>query len=480
MKVIFASHNKDKEKEVKEILRDLDIVTLSDLNDKDDVLETGNTLEENAYLKALHYFKKYRMPVISDDSGLFIEALNGEPGIYSARYSGENATYKTNCEKVIKKLEDENNRNAYFACVICYIDEEGITRYFEGRVNGTITEHYLGEKGFGYDPIFFVEEMNKTMFQMTSEEKNSISHRKRGLEKFANYLREKRFEKMVEFTANEILDKKDSMIEKRLMGGMSNYTYVISSNDNYYTIRFPGEYAENFVDREKEARNIKLMEKLGITNKTIYLDITSGIKMARYLEGTPLSEINNYPYEKVSEVLKKIHNSKEISLYDYKPFERLENYEKLNKDLEFVFPSEYQNLKEEFFKYKDYLEKQEKVLCHGDSQPSNFILTSDNNLYTVDFEFASNNDPIYDIACFANLKLEDGLKLLSVYYSDLDKDKILRFYLWRCFQCFQWFNVATFKELVGMSISLGIDFKKVSEKYLENIKNLLTDIRKIK
>ena len=132
------------------------------------------------------------------------------------------------------------------------------------------------------------------------------------------------------------------------------------------------------------------------------------------------------------------------------------------------------------FKYKDYLEKQEKVLCHGDSQPSNFILTSDNNLYTVDFEFASNNDPIYDIACFANLKLEDGLKLLSVYYSNLDKDKILRFYLWRCFQCFQWFNVATFKELVGMSISLGIDFKKVSEKYLENIKNLLTDIRKIK
>lgn len=479
MKVIFASHNKDKEKEVKEILRDLDIVTLSDLGDKDDVLESGSTLEENAYLKAAYYYKKYRMPVISDDSGLFIEALNGEPGIYSARYSGVNATYKTNCEKVIKKLEDENNRNAYFACVICYIDEEGIARYFEGRVNGTITERYLGEKGFGYDPIFFVEEMNKTMYQMTSEEKNSISHRKRGLEKFAIYLREKRFEQMVEFTSNEILDKKDSTIEKRLLGGMSNYTYVVSSNDDYYTIRFPGEYAENFVEREKEARNIKLMEHLGVTNKTIYLDIASGIKMARYIDGTPLSELKSYPYEKVSEVLKKIHTSKEISLYDYNPFERLENYEKLNKDLNFTFPEEYKSLKEEFFIHKEYLEKQEKVLCHGDSQPSNFILGDDGSLYTVDFEFTSNNDPIYDIACFANLKLEDGLKLLSVYYKDLDKDKILRFYLWRCFQCFQWFNVATFKELVGMSISLNIDFKKVALKYLENIKFLLKEIKKI-
>ena len=326
MKIIFASHNKDKEKEVKNILNDVDIVTLSNLNDHDDVEENGNTLEENAFIKAEYYFKKYHMPVISDDTGLFVETLDGAPGIHSARYSGEGATYKSNCEKLLKELEGKENRNAHFICSICYINEEGKVKYFNGKVNGEITLKAMTEEGFGYDPIFYVPEKGKTMAEMTKEEKNSLSHRKLALEKFAIYLRELSWEKMVTFHANQILDHEDCEIEKRLLGGMSNYTYVVSSLDELYTIRFPGEFAEEFVDREKEARNIKLMESLKVTNKTIYLDITSGVKMARYVEGTPLSEIKDYPYDKVSELLKVIHNSKNLSLYDYLPFERLEKY----------------------------------------------------------------------------------------------------------------------------------------------------------
>lgn len=477
MKIIFASHNKDKEKEVKTILNDVDVVTLSDLNDHDDVEENGTSLEENAFIKAEYYFKKYHMPVISDDTGLFVEALDGAPGIHAARYSGEGATYKSNCEKLLKELEGKENRNAHFICSICYINEEGKVKYFNGKVNGMITTKPMANEGFGYDPIFYVPEKDKTMAEMTKEEKNSLSHRKLALEKFAIYLRELSWEKMVTFHANQILDHEDSEIKKRLLGGMSNYTYVLESLDELYTIRFPGEFAEEFVDREKEARNIKLMESLKVTNKTIYFDIASGIKMARYVEGKPLSEVNDYPFDKVSSLLKVIHSSKNLSLYDYKPFERLEKYEMLLKNSDFAFPREYEILKQDLLSFKVFLEGQNKVLCHGDSQPSNFIINENGELLTVDFEYTGNIDPIYDIACFANLKLEDGLKLLEVYYDKPDKDKYLRFYLWRAFQCFQWFNVAHFKNLNGLSESLNIDFKKVADKYLENIQKLMNKVK---
>src|SRR5690606_5101783 len=127
--------------------------------------------------------------------------------------------------------------------------------------------------------------------------------------------------------------------------------------------------------------------------------------------------------------------------------------------------------------FKEFLDNTPKVLTHGDSQPSNFVLT-ENGILVVDFEFCANNDPIYDIACFANKRYEDGMKLLNVYYGNPSENELLRFHLWRAFQCFQWHNVATFKELVGMSKTLHIDFKKVANHYLELIKFLLDKVRK--
>lgn len=477
MKIIFASHNKDKQEEVKNILKDVDIVTLTDLNDHDEVVEDGETLEENALIKASYYYKKYNMPVISDDTGLFVEALDGKPGVYSARYS-DSGSYKSNNEKLLKELENIENRKAYFKCVVCYIDKNGKYRYFYGKVSGEIVKESDDiNKGFGYDSVFYVNEYKKTYYEMTKELKNKISHRFLAINEFALFLREDAWIKMIEYNCNNILDHTDSKVVKRLLGGMSNYTYVVNSDNELYTIRFPGEYAEEFVNREQEARNIKLMEYLNVTNKTIYFDITSGIKMSKYVEGKTLVEANLFDLEKVSNLLKTIHNSKNLSLYDYKPFERLEKYQCLleKEDID----NDYYKLKEEFLLYKDFLDSQKKVLIHGDSQPSNFIIDNKNNILTVDFEFSGNNDPIYDIACFANVNLKDGLDLLKIYYGEVDSDKLKRFYLWRTYQSLQWYLVASFKEKVGMSESLKFDFKKIAKNYLLDSQELLKIVKKI-
>lgn len=275
-----------------------------------------------------------------------------------------------------------------------------------------------------------------------------------------------------------ILNAKEVKVVKRLLGGMSNYTYVIEADEILYTFRIPGEYSEHFVDRVNEKENIKIIETLNITNETIYLNTIDGKKIATYIEGSPLSTIDEamYPYDKVAEVLKVIHKSNLKAVNDYEPFKRLDYYEKIVKDLKFVHGEEYLKQKELFFEFKEYLENTPKVITHGDSQPSNFVITEE-GIMVVDFEFCANNDPIYDIACFANKRYEEGLKLLEVYYGNPSADEIKRFHLWRAFQCFQWYNVAMYKELVGMSKTLLIDFKRVADHYLELIIFLLKKVK---
>ncbi len=473
MKILFASHNLDKIKEMKKILYDVDLVTLADLNDFDEVDEDGLTLKENARKKAEYFFKKYHVPTFSDDTGLFVNALKGAPGVKSARYS-PSTKYEDNVKKLISEMKDKTDRSAYFETVICYIDKDAKAHYFSGKVDGEILTKIPEIKGFGYDPVFCVAEYKKTFAEMEKEMKNKISHRAISTEKLHNYLKEKSWNDMIVFFSNDILDHNDSKIIKRLMGGMSNYTYVVESQDELYTIRFLGEYAEEFVDRKQEALNIKLMEKLGITNKTLYFDISSGIKFSKYIEGTPLSEMDpkDYPLDKVSETLKKIHNSHLKAELDYDPFGRLEKYEKLLVSEGYKIPKEYYDIKKAFVSYKPYLDSIDKVLIHGDSQPSNFILGD--MMYTVDFEFTGNLDPIYDIACFANMRLTDGENLLKEYYKEkLDNDKWKRFYLWRGYQAAQWFNVAMFKHLKGMSETLHIPFEDVAFNYLQLFEQMI-------
>jgi XTP/dITP diphosphohydrolase len=176
--IIAATNNPGKLREIREILGS-DVISLADAGVVSEPLEDGETLRDNALIKARAAFRD--TPVIADDSGLFIDALLGEPGVNSARFDVPGKRR----EKVLRLLDNENNRAAHFETVICYFDGKR-TEYFTGRLDGVITYENRGENGFGYDSIFEVDK--RTLAEMTETEKNAISHRKKALEKLKEYL----------------------------------------------------------------------------------------------------------------------------------------------------------------------------------------------------------------------------------------------------------------------------------------------------
>ncbi len=192
-KLLIASTNSHKVEEIKAYLQKFNINALS-LNDVDEITppeETGATFLENAELKARYYAEKLNMPVLADDSGLCVYALKNEPGVKSARYSGEEVDDKRNNELLLKNLEKAKSRNASFQCVIALANPvKKVLTFFVGRCEGEIASNYKGSDGFGYDPLFVPEGSTKTFAELSFEEKNKISHRGvalRGLEKYLNY-----------------------------------------------------------------------------------------------------------------------------------------------------------------------------------------------------------------------------------------------------------------------------------------------------
>jgi XTP/dITP diphosphohydrolase len=165
------------------VLKDLQIEvrSLNDFGPIPEAIEDGETFDENAYKKALHTAKILGLPAIADDSGLVVEALNGEPGVYSARYAGENATDAENCNKLLKSLQKIENRRAHFQCVLSIAVPSGPALTYEGRCDGVIIDDSRGNNGFGYDPIFYFEELGKTFAELSMEEKNRVSHRGKAL-----------------------------------------------------------------------------------------------------------------------------------------------------------------------------------------------------------------------------------------------------------------------------------------------------------
>ena len=186
--LILASNNAHKVEEIKSILEDYSILTLKDINYTEEIVEDGTTFEENALIKARTICKYSGKTAISDDSGLSVDLLDGRPGVYSARYSKEQTDEK-NIEKVLFEL-DGNYSKAKFVSVIAYVSPDGVEKTFRGECHGEIIFEKRGKNGFGYDPIFYLPELDKTFAEITSEEKNSISHRSESLKKFSNYLRE--------------------------------------------------------------------------------------------------------------------------------------------------------------------------------------------------------------------------------------------------------------------------------------------------
>ncbi len=191
MKILIATTNKGKVSEFEEIFSDkFELLTLNDLSITTDVEETGITFHQNALIKATQYFKLSKIPTISEDSGLEVEELNGEPGIYSARYGGSGLKDQERVSLILKKLINvsHNKRQARFVSVICGVGFSKKPLYSEGILDGFIAQQKEGNNGFGYDPIFLPNGSKKTTASMLKEEKNKISHRRRAIDKFLKML----------------------------------------------------------------------------------------------------------------------------------------------------------------------------------------------------------------------------------------------------------------------------------------------------
>jgi len=188
MKLVFATNNLNKLSEIRSLVPEgIEILSLREINCNEELPEINPTLQENALQKAKYVFENYGFNCFADDTGLEIDALGGEPGVYSARYAGEGCNAEDNMKKVLKKLEHEDSRNAKFRTVIALIIK-GEENLFEGECSGKITKTKSGVEGFGYDPIFTPDGYKITFAEMSKAVKSSISHRGKAVEKLVNFL----------------------------------------------------------------------------------------------------------------------------------------------------------------------------------------------------------------------------------------------------------------------------------------------------
>ena len=186
MQIVLATHNKGKMSEINNLLSSsYEVLTLDHFPNIKEIPETGKTLKENAFIKARTVFEMTGLPSLADDTGLEVESLGGDPGVYSARYAGEQASYQDNCEKLLKNMMrvPKEDREAKFRTVIAYKDDNRELSC-DGSVKGEIAQSPKGSFGFGYDSVFYYPPLEKTFAELSEEEKNSISHRGRALRKF--------------------------------------------------------------------------------------------------------------------------------------------------------------------------------------------------------------------------------------------------------------------------------------------------------
>lgn len=201
MKIVFATNNQHKLQEIRDILgSEFEVVSLKEIGCDVDIPETGNTLEENALQKAQYVYDHYHLSCFADDTGLEVEALDGAPGVHSARYAeGTDHDSEANMAKLLRELDGKENRKARFRTVICLIEKQDVClcgctsikkiHQFEGIVNGSIATEKHGTEGFGYDPIFVPEGYDKSFAELGEEVKNGISHRARAVKKLVEYLK---------------------------------------------------------------------------------------------------------------------------------------------------------------------------------------------------------------------------------------------------------------------------------------------------
>lgn len=287
-------------------------------------------------------------------------------------------------------------------------------------------------------------------------------------------------EKYIVKRAGEVLKASDVQIVKRLEGGMSNYTYVISADGRKYTYRVPGKHAEMFVNRVDELAHIQAVEPLKLNNETVYFDVESGEKAAVYAEGTILSQTDNVSlYDDLSvKMLKKLHNSN-ITLKPYNAFGRLAGYEQLCREAHHTAPKDYEACRKALDDMRRNYENVPQVPCHCDYQPTNLVIGQDRG-YVLDWEFAGMNDPYYDMACYGNVSMPAAESLLKAYLGRTpDAAELKHLYFHRIYQCLQWYNVAVVKDIIGLSKDLNMDFNQIALMFLGFAEDLVAKVKSL-
>ncbi len=265
------------------------------------------------------------------------------------------------------------------------------------------------------------------------------------------------------------------VIAERFAGGMSNFTYLVTNNNSKvnYTFRVPGMGAQNFVNFYVERKNLSIIDELNINSHAVYTDPSTGLKISTYIPGAMVDD--QVDLTSVSKLLKKLHNSKLQLADNYNHLERLQSYESIHHN----HSEKYAKLKAVFIEiFNKNLKAYATYPCHNDAQVANMIYGNDENLYLLDWEFAGTNDFIYDIASFGNKDFKMAENLLKVYLDNPCDSDYVRLYGWRFFQCLQWFNVASYKEEIGLSRDLNIDFAYVANNYLNLAESMLNNINK--
>ncbi len=203
--IVLATGNQNKVREFQELLKEFPVTikSLKDFGPLPPVVEDGATFDENAYKKAHHYARVLGLVCLADDSGLVVDALDGRPGVYSARYAGQEATDQDNCRKLLAELEGKKNRRAHFECVLSLATPGGPALTWEGRCDGIITTEPRGESGFGYDPVFLCDGFDKTFAEISMEEKSRVSHRGRAMAEFVA-----EFDKVMIWMRQRLLEQK--------------------------------------------------------------------------------------------------------------------------------------------------------------------------------------------------------------------------------------------------------------------------------
>ena len=186
--IVLATNNQNKVREFRELIKGtgVEVKCLKDFGPMPEAVEDGQTFDDNAYKKSSHYARVLGLPCLADDSGLVVDALDGAPGVYSARYAGEDATDTENCDKLLREMEGKTDRSAHFMCVLSLATPGGPALTWEGRCDGEITTERRGESGFGYDPVFYYPDFGKTFAEVSMEQKSSVSHRGRAMKEFAD------------------------------------------------------------------------------------------------------------------------------------------------------------------------------------------------------------------------------------------------------------------------------------------------------